>query len=136
MKAARGFAIALRGQWVKGKSFPSSCPVGPYLVTADEIGDPQSIALWLEVDSVRRQDGNTSSMIFPVAEIVSYLSRFALLEPGDLIISGTLAGVGAGFKPPIFLGLDALVTLGGTGLGSQRQRVQLSNSIELGVSLS
>lgn len=119
----RAWQLERGGQWMKGKSYPSFCPVGPWIATADEIPDPQALRLWLEVDGERVQDGTTADMIFPVAQVVSYLSRFARLEPGDLICTGTPAGVGAGFDPPRFLSEGSEVRLGIEGLGEQHQRV-------------
>ncbi|SEN71990.1 2-keto-4-pentenoate hydratase/2-oxohepta-3-ene-1,7-dioic acid hydratase (catechol pathway) [Sphingomonas gellani] len=108
--------------WDKGKGFPSFGPVGPWLVTADEVGDPQALALWLDVNGTRMQDGNTRTMIFAVAEIVAYLSNIMTLEPGDIITTGTPPGVGMGQKPqPRYLKASDIVTLGITGLGEQRQ---------------
>lgn len=111
------------GQWTKGKSFDGFGPIGPWLVTADEIPDPQSIPLSLSVNGQRRQSSNTSDMIFPVAHIVSYLSQFMTLLPGDVIVTGTPEGVGLGMKPPVFLQRGDVITLEGGVLGSQRQRV-------------
>ncbi|HEV7337493.1 MAG TPA: fumarylacetoacetate hydrolase family protein [Bosea sp. (in: a-proteobacteria)] len=111
------------GQWTKGKSCDTFGPIGPWLVTADEISDPQDLRLWLEVDGIRRQDGTTANMIFSVARIVSYLSGLMTLHPGDVIITGTPAGVGQGMKPPIYLRPGQIVTLGIEGLGEQRQIV-------------
>jgi 2-keto-4-pentenoate hydratase/2-oxohepta-3-ene-1,7-dioic acid hydratase in catechol pathway len=113
----------MEGQWVKGKSFPTHCPIGPWLVTPDELGDPQNVDLWLDVNGQPRQRGNTRTMIFGVAHIVSYLSRFMALEPGDLIATGTPPGVGMGMKPPSYLKAGDVITLGGRGLGEQRQVV-------------
>ena len=113
----------MEGQWVKGKSFPNHCPIGPWLVTPDELGDPQNVDLWLDVNGQPRQRGNTRTMIFGVAHIVSYLSRFMALEPGDLIATGTPPGVGMGMKPPSYLKAGDVTTLGGRGLGEQRQVV-------------
>ncbi|MBW8882544.1 MAG: fumarylacetoacetate hydrolase family protein, partial [Asticcacaulis sp.] len=108
--------------WDKGKGFPTFGPVGPWLVTADEVGDPQALSLWLEVNGRRLQDGTTSTMIFTVAEIVAYCSRFMELEPGDIITTGTPPGVGLGQKPePWFLKHGDIVRLGIGGLGEQRQ---------------
>lgn len=111
------------GQWVKGKSFPSFCPTGPILATKDEIADPQALNLWLDVNGERQQSGTTALMIFSVKTIVSYLSQFALLEPGDLICTGTPPGVGMGKKPQKWLQSEDVVTLGIDGLGKQRQKV-------------
>lgn len=119
----RAFQLEGTGQWTKGKSCDSFGPVGPWLVTADEIPDPQSLALWLDVNGVRRQSGNTSDMIFGVAALISYLSRLFTLQTGDIISTGTPAGVGMGMKPPVFLKPGDLVTLGIDGLGSQTQHV-------------
>ncbi|MEQ6250682.1 fumarylacetoacetate hydrolase family protein [Sulfitobacter sp. HNIBRBA3233] len=112
-----------QGQWVKGKSFPNFCPAGPMLVTPDEAGDPQALDLWLDVNGRRMQTGNTSKMIFGVATIIAYMSEFTRLEAGDLICTGTPPGVGMGQKPQVFLREGDEVTLGLTGLGSQRQVV-------------
>lgn len=119
----RAYQIELEGQWTKGKSYPTHCPVGPWLVTPDELGDPQDVDLWLEVNGVRRQTGNTRTMIFGVAQIVSYLSRFMALQPGDVIPTGTPPGVGMGHKPPVYLKAGDVVRLGGRGLGEQCQTV-------------
>lgn len=119
----RACQMELEGQWVKGKSYPTHCPIGPWLVTPDELGDPQDVDLWLAVNGERRQAGNTRTMIFGVAHIVSYLSRFMALQPGDVIPTGTPPGVGMGMKPPTYLKAGDVVTLGGRGLGEQRQRV-------------
>ncbi len=115
-------AFQLQGpQWTKGKSCDTFGPVGPWMVTADEVGDPQNLDLWLDVNGTRRQTGNTKTMIFNVAEIVSYLSRHMSMQPGDVISTGTPPGVGAGFNPPVFLKSGDVVTLGIDGLGEQRQ---------------
>ena len=111
------------GQWVKGKSFDTFGPLGPWLVTADEIADPQEIPLMLTVNGAVRQKSNTSDMIFTVAEIVSHLSQFMTLLPGDVVATGTPEGVGAGMKPPEFLKRGDVVELDGGVLGVQRQRV-------------
>jgi 2-keto-4-pentenoate hydratase/2-oxohepta-3-ene-1,7-dioic acid hydratase in catechol pathway len=111
------------GQWVKGKSFDGFGPIGPWLVTTDELPDPQSIELSLAVNGQRRQHTSTSDMIFSVAEIVSHLSQFMTLLPGDVIVTGTPAGVGLGMKPPQFLQRGDVMTLDGGVLGQQRQRV-------------
>jgi 2,4-didehydro-3-deoxy-L-rhamnonate hydrolase len=120
----RAYQIEYEGQWTKGKSYPTHCPIGPWLVTPDELGNPQDVDLWLEVNGQRRQTGNTRTMIFGVAQIVSYLSRFMALQPGDVIPTGTPPGVGMGQKPPVFLKAGDVVTLGGRGLGEQRQVVR------------
>ena len=111
------------GQWGKGKSFDGFGPIGPWLVTADELADPQSVPLTLAVNGQTRQKSNTSDMIFPVAHIVSYLSQFMTLLPGDLVITGTPEGVGLGMKPPVFLQRGDVMTLDGGILGTQRQEV-------------
>jgi 2-keto-4-pentenoate hydratase/2-oxohepta-3-ene-1,7-dioic acid hydratase in catechol pathway len=115
--------MAREGQWVKGKSYPTHCPLGPWLLTPDEMGDPQDVALWLDVNGVPRQRGNTRTMIFGVAHIVSYLSQFMALQPGDVIPTGTPPGVGMGHKPPLYLKAGDVITLGARGLGEQRQVV-------------
>lgn len=110
--------------WDKGKGCDTFCPVGPWLVTADEVPDPQRLGMWLEVNGKRMQDGSTSTMIFGVREIIAYISRFMTLFPGDLIATGTPPGVGAGMKPPRFLRHGNVMTLGIEGLGSQKQQVR------------
>ncbi len=110
------------GQWVKGKSHDSFAPLGPWLVTRDEVPDPQALRLWLDVDGERRQDGSTRDMVFGVAELVSYVSHFMTLEPGDLLSTGTPAGVGAGRVPPLFLRPGQELVLEVEGLGRQRHR--------------
>ncbi len=114
---------AERGQtWDKGKGFPTFGPIGPWLVTADEVGDPQNLSMWLSVNGKKVQDGTTSTMIFTVAQIVSYLSQFMVLEPGDVITTGTPPGVGLGQKPePWYLKAGDVVELGIEKLGEQRQ---------------
>ncbi|SDG53056.1 fumarylacetoacetate hydrolase family protein [Propionivibrio dicarboxylicus] len=120
----RGFQIDRSGgQWSKGKGFDTFGPVGPWLVTRDEIADPQCLDMWLNVNGVRRQTGNTAKMIFKCDELVAYCSRVMTLEPGDLIITGTPPGVGLGCKPPQFLKVGDVVELGVAGLGQQRQVV-------------
>jgi 2,4-didehydro-3-deoxy-L-rhamnonate hydrolase len=111
------------GQWVKGKSFDTFGPLGPWMVTADEIPDPQAIPIILAVNGAVRQKSNTSDMIFTVAEILSHLSQFMTLLPGDVVVTGTPEGVGAGRKPPQFLKPGDVVELEGAILGSQRRRV-------------
>jgi 2,4-didehydro-3-deoxy-L-rhamnonate hydrolase len=111
------------GQWVKGKSFDTFGPLGPWLVTADEIADPQEIPLALAVNGTVRQNSNTSDMIFGVAELLSHLSQFMTLLPGDIVVTGTPEGVGAGMRPPQFLKRGDVIELDGGILGSQRQRV-------------
>lgn len=120
----RGYQLERSGgQWGKGKGFDTFGPVGPWLVTPDEIGDVQKLDLWLDVNGERKQTGTTSLMIFSCAQLISYCSRVMTLEPGDLIITGTPPGVGMGFKPPQFLKVGDVVELGISKLGRQRQRV-------------
>jgi len=119
----RAFQLEGTGQWVKGKSADTFGPIGPWLVTADEIPDPQNLHLWLEVDGHRYQSGSTSTMVFGVAHLVSYLSRYMSLQPGDIISTGTPPGVGLGQKPPVYLHPGNIITLGVEGLGEQRQEV-------------
>ncbi|MGA0887784.1 MAG: fumarylacetoacetate hydrolase family protein [bacterium] len=110
-------------QWDKGKGCDTFGPVGPYLVTRDEVPDPQSLELWLDVNCKRMQTGNTKTMIFPVKEIISYVSEFMTLFAGDIITTGTPPGVGSGMKPQVFLKAGDVMTLGISGLGEQRQKV-------------
>jgi 2-keto-4-pentenoate hydratase/2-oxohepta-3-ene-1,7-dioic acid hydratase in catechol pathway len=119
----RDWQIKRNGQWGKGKSFPGFGPIGPWLVTCDELGDPQSVPLTLKVNDRVRQSSNTADMIFPVAEIVSYLSQFMTLLPGDIVITGTPEGVGLGMKPPVYLRRGDVMTLDGGPLGIQRQQI-------------
>ena len=119
----REFQLEGTGQWVKGKSHDSFCPLGPELTTRDEVPDPQVLDLWLDVDGERVQTGSTSKMIFSVAHVISYLSRFMTLRPGDLISTGTPPGVGAGFKPPRYLSVGQTMKLGVQGLGEISQTV-------------
>ncbi|MEX0921973.1 MAG: fumarylacetoacetate hydrolase family protein [Rhodovibrionaceae bacterium] len=119
----RAFQMERGGQWVKGKSYDGFGPVGPYLVTRDEVPDPQDLDMFLEVNGKRMQDGNTGTMIFSVAEIVSYVSRFMTLRPADIVTTGTPPGVGLGLKPPRYLSVGDEMRLGIAGLGEQRQRV-------------
>jgi len=108
--------------WDKGKGFPTFGPIGPWLVTADEVGDPQDLRMWLDVNGVRKQDGSTRTMVFTVAQIIAYCSQFMTLEPGDVITTGTPPGVGLGQKPePWYLKAGDVVTLGIEKLGEQRQ---------------
>lgn len=111
------------GQWIKGKSAPTFGPLGPFIATADEVPDPQALPMFLDVNGERRQTGNTATMIFPVAFLVSYLSRFMVLEPGDVIATGTPPGVGLGMTPPQFLREGDEIRLGIGGLGEQRHKV-------------
>ena len=110
-------------QWGKGKGCDTFGPLGPWLVTKDEIKDPQNLDMWLDVNGVRRQTGNTKTMIFGVADIVADVSRYMTLLPGDVITTGTPPGVGMGMKPPTYLKAGDVVTLGITGLGEQKQKV-------------
>jgi 2,4-diketo-3-deoxy-L-fuconate hydrolase len=119
----REYQLERGGSWDKGKGCDTFGPIGPYLVTADEVGDPQNLDLWLEVNGQVRQRGNTRTMIFPVSKLVSYVSQFMTLHPGDIITTGTPPGVGMGQKPPVFLKAGDVVTLGIEKLGAQRQRV-------------
>ncbi|WP_018717398.1 fumarylacetoacetate hydrolase family protein [Arhodomonas aquaeolei] len=111
------------GQFVKGKSHDTFCPLGPWLVTADDVPDPQTLGLWTEVGGERMQEGTTAEMIFPVAALISHLSRYMTLEPGDVIATGTPAGVGMGRQPPRYLGPGETVRLGVERLGEQTHRV-------------
>ena len=119
----RAFQFDHGGQWVKGKSCDSFAPLGPWLVTRDEIPDPQDLAMWLSVNDHRYQDGNTRTMIFDVATLVSHVSRYMTLLPGDVISTGTPPGVGLGQKPPVYLKAGDVMELGIDGLAVQRQRV-------------
>ena len=119
----RAFQIERGGQWSKGKSAETFNPAGPYLITPDEIDDVLNLRMWLDVSGVRRQDGSTSTMIFDPYFIVHYLSQFLVLEPGDLIDTGTPPGVGMGLKPQVWLKAGDVMELGIEGLGSQRQTV-------------
>ena len=118
----REFQAERGGQWTKGKSADSFGPIGPWLVTRDEIADPQNLSMWLTVDGVTRQNGSTRTMIFGVAHLVHYISQFMSLQPGDIISTGTPPGVGLGMKPePVFLRAGQTIRLGIEGLGEQRQ---------------
>lgn len=117
----RDYQIERAGQWVKGKSCDTFAPLGPYLVTSDEVADPQDLKLWLEVDGHRYQDGSTNTMVFGVKQLVSYLSQFMSLQPGDIISTGTPPGVGLGQKPPTYLKAGQTMRLGIEGLGEQEQ---------------
>jgi 2-keto-4-pentenoate hydratase/2-oxohepta-3-ene-1,7-dioic acid hydratase in catechol pathway len=119
----RNFQLERGSQWDKGKGCDTFGPIGPYLVTADSVADPQNLDLWLDVNGEPRQRGNTATMVFGVAHLVSYVSRFMTLMPGDIITTGTPPGVGMGRKPPQFLQPGDVVTLGVDGLGEQRSRV-------------
>lgn len=119
----RFFQIERGGQWTKGKSHDTFGPLGPWLVTADEIQDVHKLGMWLDVNGTRCQTGSTATMIFNVPKIVSYLSELMTLNPGDVITTGTPPGVGLGMKPPKFLNVGDVVTLGIDGLGAQRQEI-------------
>lgn len=119
----REFQLEHGGQWVKGKSCDTFGPIGPMLVTTDEIPHPQMLSMWLEVNGRRYQNGSTADMVFGVAQLVSYISRYMTLMPGDIISTGTPAGVGLGQRPPTYLNVGDVVELGIDGLGRQRQRM-------------
>lgn len=119
----RDFQLNRSGTWDKGKGCDTFGPLGPWLVTADEVPDPQQLALWLEVDGKRVQNGSTVTMVYGVRYLVSYLSQFMSLQPGDVISTGTPPGVGMGHKPPVFLRAGQTMRLGVQGLGVQTQRV-------------
>lgn len=119
----RAFQLEGTGQWVKGKSADTFGPIGPWLVTADEVADPQDLTLWLSVDGHEYQRGSTRTMVFGVAFLISYLSRFMSLQPGDVISTGTPPGVGLGQKPPKYLRAGNTIRLGIDGLGNQTQHV-------------
>jgi 2-keto-4-pentenoate hydratase/2-oxohepta-3-ene-1,7-dioic acid hydratase in catechol pathway len=119
----RQWQLEQGGQWIKGKSGDTYGPIGPWLVTRDEVPDPQNLDMWLEVNDKRHQDGNTRTMIFPVSQIVSYLSQCMSLQAGDIIATGTPPGVGHGMNPPVYLQSGDVVRLSVEGLGLQQQRV-------------
>ncbi len=119
----RNFQNERLGQWTKGKSHDTFGPLGPWLVTKDEIADVQKLSMWLDVNGERRQTGSTSTMIFSMAKCISYVSQFMTLLPGDIVTTGTPPGVGSGMKPPKFLNVGDVVTLGIEGLGEQRQEI-------------
>jgi 2-keto-4-pentenoate hydratase/2-oxohepta-3-ene-1,7-dioic acid hydratase in catechol pathway len=119
----REFQIERGGQWMKGKGCPTFGPIGPWLVTKDEIANVQSLGIWLDLNGVRVQNGSTKTMIFGVAHIVSYMSQFMQLLPGDVITTGTPPGVGLGMKPPKFLKAGDVMRVGIEGLGEQKQLV-------------
>lgn len=120
----RDFQKNRGGSWDKGKGCDTFAPIGPWLVTRDEIPDPQALRVWCEVNGEKRQDSNTADMIFPVAFLISYISQFMTLNPGDVICTGTPSGVGMGMQPPQFLKAGDVVRLGVEGLGEQRQKVR------------
>jgi len=119
----RAFQMEGTGQWTKGKSADTFGPIGPWLVTTDEVPDPQNLQMWLEVDGHRYQDGSTKTMVFGVAHLISYLSQFMSLQSGDVISTGTPPGVGLGQKPPVYLRAGNRIRLGVSGLGEQNQVV-------------
>jgi len=119
----RAFQIERLGQWTKGKSHDTFGPLGPWLATKDEIKDVQNLPMWLDVNGQRRQTGSTKTMIFSMAKCISYVSQFMTLLPGDIITTGTPPGVGLGMKPPTFLNVGDVITLGIEGLGEQRQEI-------------
>jgi 2-keto-4-pentenoate hydratase/2-oxohepta-3-ene-1,7-dioic acid hydratase in catechol pathway len=123
----RAFQLEGTGQWVKGKSADTFGPIGPWLVTRDEVADPQNLRLWLEVNGRRCQNGSTATMVFGVAHLVSYISRFMSLQTGDVISTGTPPDVGLGHKPPVYLRAGDCIRLGIDGLGEQNQNVVDSN---------
>ena len=118
----RDYQLNRSGTWDKGKGCDRFGPLGPWLVTADEVSDPQKLDLWLEVDGQRMQSGNTRTMVYQVPFLISYLSRFMSLQLGDVISTGTPPGVGMGQKPPVFLRAGQVMRLGVQGLGEQLQR--------------
>jgi 2-keto-4-pentenoate hydratase/2-oxohepta-3-ene-1,7-dioic acid hydratase in catechol pathway len=120
----RAYQLESTGQWVKGKSCDTFAPLGPWLVTKDEIADPQNLSMWLEVNGTRFQEGTTETMIFGVKHLVSYLSRFMSLQPGDVVSTGTPPGVGMGQKPSVYLKDGDKVMLGIQGLGVQEQSIK------------
>ncbi|MND37362.1 Ureidoglycolate lyase [compost metagenome] len=120
----RAFQIERAGQWTKGKSCDTFGPTGPWLVTKDEVADPQNLGMWLKVNGETMQDGSTKTMVYGVRHLVSYLSQFMSLQPGDIISTGTPPGVGMGMKPPRYLKAGDVVELGIEGLGTQKQNVR------------
>ncbi len=123
----RAFQMERGGQWDKGKGCDSFGPIGPWLVTADEVADPGNLSMWLEVNGHRYQDGSSRTMIFKPAFLVAYLSQFMSLQPGDIVTTGTPPGVGLGQNPPVYLSIGDVVELGIAGLGQQRQTVATSD---------
>ena len=119
----RAYQLEMEGQWCKGKGCDNFGQTGPYLLTADEVADPQNLKMWLELNGERKQDGSTATMVYGVAHLVSYLSRFFTLHPGDIISTGTPPGVGMGQNPPRYLKAGDVIALGIEGLGEQRQDV-------------
>jgi 2-keto-4-pentenoate hydratase/2-oxohepta-3-ene-1,7-dioic acid hydratase in catechol pathway len=120
----RAFQTERSGQWTKGKSCDSFGPTGPWLVTKEEVADPQDLKMWLTVNGRTMQDGSTRTMVYGVAFLVSYLSQFMSLRPGDIISTGTPPGVGMGMKPPLYLKAGDVIELGIEGLGTQKQNVR------------
>ena len=120
----RAFQIERGGQWVKGKSCDTFAPLGPFMATKDEISDVNALGMWLSVNGKKLQNGSTENFIFDVAHVISYLSRHMTLLPGDVISTGTPAGVGLGFDPPVYLKAGDVVELGIEGLGESRQEVK------------
>jgi len=120
----REFQLEKGGQWVKGKSCDTFAPLGPYLVTKDEVADPHNLRLWLTLNGKKVQDGNTNDFIFNIPVVISYLSQFMSLMPGDIISTGTPHGVGLGFNPPVYLRDGDIIELGIDGLGTARQEVK------------
>jgi len=119
----RNYQLERGGTWTKGKSHDTFGPLGPWLVTKDEIADPHNLKMWLDVNGERQQNGSTATMVFKLPKLISYLSQFITLLPGDVVITGTPPGVGSGKKPPRFLNVGDIVTLGIDGLGTQRQHI-------------
>jgi 2-keto-4-pentenoate hydratase/2-oxohepta-3-ene-1,7-dioic acid hydratase in catechol pathway len=119
----RAFQLESTGQWTKGKSADTFGPIGPWLVTTDEVPDPQNLDMWLEIDGHRYQNGSTKTMVFGVAHLISYISQFMSLRTGDIISTGTPPGVGNGQKPPVYLRAGNRIKLGISGLGQQEQKV-------------
>ena len=126
----REYQLERDGQWLKGKSFDTFAPLGPWLVTPDEVPDPQNLRLWLDVNGENRQDGNTSDMIFGVSHLISAISGYMTLMPGDVIPTGTPPGVGLGRVPPIFLKPGDVMDLGVEGLGEQHQQVKAWEEVD------
>ncbi|MBW6506212.1 MAG: fumarylacetoacetate hydrolase family protein [Rhodobacteraceae bacterium] len=120
----RDYQMNRGGTWDKGKGCDTFGPIGPWLVTPDELPDPQALRLWLELDGIMRQNGSTATMVFGVAELIAYVSRFMSLQPGDVIATGTPPGVGMGQKPPVYLRAGQVMRLGIEGLGTQTQTVR------------
>lgn len=117
----RAYQLERGGQWVKGKSCDTFAPLGPYIVSADEVADPHNLNLWLKLNGEKIQDGYTSDFVFDIPTVISYLSEFMTLEPGDIISTGTPAGVGLGFNPPVYLKPGDVMELGIEGLGTSKQ---------------